>query len=223
MTLTRTGRRGVPAAILGLLTAALLLPATLDAQLIKVPMADERSIPISVHAAAGYYLTQNRFDGVSGQNWYFGDAWQYRAGVDVGLRSGSIGVSGTLATVPLQRGNSTASRGEIQLRQLLATFRSPEPRAVGQMFEIGLGLSQWANYSGTDTPTGADAEARNAVAIAIGYGFYLPMGERFALTLVQDYTTAIGPSEGLPPGARRAQEMYTTRIGLRWRATGVER
>lgn len=224
MTRTRTGRRGVPAAILGLLAAALLLPpSTLDAQLIKVPMADERSMPISVHAAAGYFLTQNRFDGISGQNWYFGDAWQYRAGVDLGLRSGSVGVSGTLATVPLQRGNSTASRGEIQLRQLLATFRSPEPRAFGQVFEIGLGLSQWADYSGTDTPTGDDAKARNAFAIAIGYGFLMPLGNRFALTLVQDYTTAIGSAEGLPPGARRSQEMYTTRIGLRWRATGVER
>jgi hypothetical protein len=186
-------------------------------------MDDRRAMPVSVQASAGYLLAQNRYDGVSGQNWYFGDAWQYRVSADVGLSMGSLGVAGTLATVPLQRGNSTASNGEIQLRQLLATFRSPEPRSFGQIFELGLGLSQWAEYAGTDVVSGDDAKPRNAVAVAIGYGVSIPLGTRFAAQLMQDYTTAIGSREGLPVGARRAQEQYTTRIGLRWRAAGAPR
>lgn len=204
------------------MAAALVLPLRApDAQLIKVPMADERTIPVAVNVSAGYLLAQNRFDGISGLTWNLGDAWQYRAGVDVGLRSGSIGVSGTVATVPIQRGSNFSSRGEIQLRQLLATFRSPEPRGFGQVIEIGVGLSQWADYSGSDVLSDAEAKAQNALAIALGYGFAVPLGRRFALQLTQDYTTAIHSREGLPAGARRSQEQYTTRIGLRWRATGV--
>jgi hypothetical protein len=194
----------------------------LGAQLIKVPMADERKIPIGIQASAGYFIAQNRFDGISGLTWNLGDAWQYRLGADVGFRSGSIGIAGTVATVPIQRGPSIGSRGDIQLRQLLATFRSPEPRTFGQIIELGAGLSQWADYSGTDVLSDADAAARNAFAIAISYGFQVPLGRRFAVQLMQDYTTAIGSREGLPAGARRSQEQYTTRIGLRWRATGVE-
>lgn len=185
-------------------------------------MSDERTVPVGIQASAGYFIAQNRFDGISGLTWNLGDAWQYRLSADVGFRSGSLGIAGTVATVPIQRGPSIASRGDIQLRQLLATFRSPEPRTFGQIIELGVGLSQWANYSGTDVLSDADAAARNAFAIAISYGFSVPLGRRFAAQLMQDYTTAIGSRDGLPAGARRSQEQYTTRIGLRWRATGVE-
>lgn len=200
-----------------------LPPRPVGAQLIRVPMDDARAMPVSVQASAGYFIAQNRFDGISGLTWYLGDAWQYRVSADVGLSAGSFGVAGTFASVPIQRGSSPASNGDIQLRQLLATFRSPEPRAFGQIIEVGLGLSQWANYSGSDALSDDDAAARNAVAIAIGYGFSMPLGERFALQVMQDYTTAIGSREGLPAGARRSQEQYTTRIGLRWRAAGAAR
>lgn len=191
------------------------------AQLIKVPMSDNRTIPVGIQASAGYFIAQDRFDGISGLTWNLGDAWQYRLSADVGFRSGSLGIAGTVATVPIQRGSNFNSRGDIQLRQLLATFRSPEPRSFGQIIELGVGLSQWANYSGTDVLSDADAAARNAFAIAISYGFAVPLGRRFAAQVMQDYTTAIGSREGLPAGARRSQEQYTTRIGLRWRATGV--
>lgn len=204
-----------------LLLALSLRPAA--AQLIRVPMADERSLPVSVQLSAGYFVAQNRFDGVSGLTWYLGDAWQYRLSADVGVSMGSFGIAGTIATVPIQRGGSAASNGDIQLRQLLATFRSPEPRGFGQVIEVGLGVSQWADYSGTDALSDADAAARNAVALAIGYGFSVPLGTRVALQVMQDYTTAIGSREGLPAGARRSQEQYTTRIGLRWRAVGAAR
>lgn len=195
----------------------------LAAQLIRVPMDDQRSLPISVQASVGYLLVQNRYDGVNGENWYFGDGWQYRVGADIGTSMGSFGVAGTVATLPLRRSGSPALNGEIQLRQALATFRSPNPRGFGQVIELGLGMSQWANYSGDDAPTGADAKARNAVAIALGYGLHIPLGSRFSIQLTQDYTTAIGSGKGLPAGARRAQEHYTTRLGLRMRALGAQR
>lgn len=184
-------------------------------------MSDEVSRPIAVFGSAGYFLTQNRFDGQSGEPWFLGDGWQYRVGADVALSVGSIGVAATFATVPLQRGSGTTSVGEIQQRQFLGTFRSPEPEGFGQVIELGLGLSQWLNYSGTGTLSAEDKQARNALALVLGYGLSIPLGKRVTVTLAQDYATVIGSGEGLPPGARRAQEQYTTRIGLRWRVAGV--
>lgn len=193
----------------------------LDAQLIKVPTSDQASRPIVVHAAAGYFITQNRFDGQSGEPWYLGDGWQYRIGADVGTDIGTLGVAASFATVAIQRGNSSASVGEIQQRQFLGTFRSPEPRGFGQVIELGVGLSQWLNYAGTDVLTSEQAKPRNALALVLGYGFSIPLGARATVALAQEYATVVGSGEGLPAGTRRAQEQYTSRIGLRWRAFGV--
>ena len=184
-------------------------------------MDDEAARPVSVMASVGYFIAQNRYDGVSAMPWYFGDAMLYRVSVDMAFGPGTFGVAGSLASVPLQRDNSPTSNGEIQLRQVMAVFRSPEPRQLGQVVEIGLGLSQYANYSGTDVVTGEDAKPRNAVAFSLGYGFAIPLGERWGITLMQDYVTAIGSREGLPAGAKRSQEQYTTRLGLRWRVLGA--
>jgi hypothetical protein len=206
----------------GLTALIALTPISrLGAQLIDVPMDDERARPISVTGSVGYFIAQSRVDGVSGLAWYFGDAVLYRLSADMAFGLGTFGVSGAMASVPLQRGNSSASNGDIQLRQLMATFRSPEPRQFGQVIEIGVGLSQYANYSGTDAVTGDDAEPRNAFAFSLGYGFVIPLGQRFGVTLMQDYVTAIGSREGLPAGAKRSQEQYTTRLGLRWRVLGA--
>jgi hypothetical protein len=193
----------------------------LHAQIIRVPTSDDVQIPVTVHGSFGYFVAQNRFDGIDDLTWYLGDAYQVRLGADVIFGMGSIGVAGTLATVPIQRGTSTASRGDIQLRQVFAMFRSPEPQGFGQVVQFGLGFSQWANYSGTDDLTSEEAAARNALAVGLSYGFALPLGKRFNLTLVQDYVTAIGSREGLPASARRSQEQFTTRIGLRWKVLGV--
>lgn len=221
MTTSRTARRGLSAVGLGLALLTVAASRPLAAQLIQVPESDSKSWPISVNASAGYFLTQNRYDGQSGQPWYLGDGWQYRVGADVQSGIGTLGVAATIATVPIRRGNNIGSVGEIQQRQLLGTYRSPEPRGFGQVIEIGVGLSQWAGYSGTDVLTADEAKARNALALVLGYGISIPLGTRFALALAQDYATVVGSGKGLPPGTRRAQEQYTTRIGLRWRAFGA--
>lgn len=206
---------------MGLLFVA--IPALADAQLIRVPSPDETRRPISVSAGVAYFQTQSRFDGQSGVSWNLGEAFQYRVSADVGLRSGSLGLAGTLAYVPINRGGDPNSDGDIQFRQLLATFRSPEASGFHQVIEIGVGLAQWANYSGTDVLTAEEGEPRNALALVIGYGFAFPMGDRFALSLVQDYGTVIGSAEGLPSGTRRSQQQFTTRVGLRWRVAGGSR
>jgi hypothetical protein len=186
-----------------------------------VPKPSDATRPISATVSAGYLLTASRFDGVSGTFWSLGDGIQYRGTMEVGTRSGAIGLTGTLATVPIRRGGSPTSDGDISLRQLLVTFRSPEGQSFYQIFEAGAGLSQWASYSGTDILSPDDRKARNGLAIMIGYGFGFALGERLSFNVVQDAATIIGSGEGLPAGERRSQQQYITRMGLRYRFTGA--
>ncbi len=204
----------------GLALCALAAARPLDAQLIRVPAPDESARPVSVALSAGYFLTQDRFDGQSGVQWQLGDGYQYRAAVDVGLRSGALGVTGSIATIPIRRDGDPASDGDITLRQFLATFRSPQGAGFSQLVEVSAGLSQWANYSGGDVLSDEDAKPRNALTFVIGYGFGFSLGERATVTLVQDYATVIGSGEGLPAGVRRSQEQFTTRLGMRYRIRG---
>jgi hypothetical protein len=193
----------------------------LAAQLIRVPKPGDAARPISASVSAGYLLTASRFDGVSGRFWSLGDGIQYRGSLELGTRSGAIGLTGTLATVPISRSGVLGSDGDITLRQLLVTFRSPEGQTFYQIFEAGAGLSQWASYSGTDVLSAEDRKARNGLAIMIGYGFGFALGERMSFNVVQDASTIIGSGEGLPAGERRSQQQYITRMGLRYRFTGA--
>lgn len=193
----------------------------LAAQLIRVPRPEEDRRAITVAVDAGLLLTERRFDATDGTYWNLGESFAYRLGADVQISAGSIGLAATLATVPLQRSGFGGSDGDIQFRQLVATFRSPEGRSFHQLIEISAGWSQWANYSGTDVLTSEQQEPRNGFVLAVGYGFAFPIGSRATITLVQDAGTVIGSGRDLPAGVSRIQRQYTTRIGLRVRAAGA--
>jgi opacity protein-like surface antigen len=205
------------------LAALVLCASPAGAQIISVPAPDQTRRPISATAAFGFLQTQSRFDGQSGVGWSLSEALQYRASVEYGLRSGSLGLAGSLASVPIRRVGGTApvdSRGDIQLRQVLATFRTNEQEGAHQILELGLGMSQWANYSGTDQLTDDEAAPRNAFTLVVGYGFGFTLGDRAAIMLVQDMATLWGSKEGLPSGESRQVRQYTTRVGLRYRFVG---
>ena len=194
----------------------------LGAQLIRVPPPDEAGRAITVSIAAGLLQTQGRFDGQSGTDWILGESFQFRGSVETSLRSGSsVGFTATFASVPLRRGVNPSASGDIQFRQFMATFRSPEGQGFYQLIELAAGLSQWANYSGTDNLTAEERKSRNGLALVIGFGFGISLGDRAAITLVQDAGTVIGSSEGLPSGVSRVQRQYTTRLGLRLRVAGA--
>ncbi|MBP7551742.1 MAG: hypothetical protein KA761_15730 [Gemmatimonadaceae bacterium] len=206
-----------------LASLVLLVARPAAAQIISVPSVDEARRPLAVSATFGFLQTQSRFDGQSGVLWILSEALQYRASVELGMKSGAFGVAASLASVPIRRDGGTAplnSNGDIELRQLLATFRTPEMEGAHQIVEVGIGASQWANYSGTDQLTAAEAEPRNAFTLVVGYGFGFTIGDRAALTLVQDVSTLWGSKEGLPSGASRMVRQYTTRVGVRYRFFG---
>lgn len=205
------------------LTVSCLLAVPARAQIINVPAPDQARRPIAASATFGFLQTQSRFDGQSGVLWQLGEALQYRATVEVGLRSGAIGVAGSLASVSIRRQGGSApanSKGDIQLRQLLGTFRTPEAEGAHQIIEVGVGASQWTDYSGSDQLTVDEAKPRNAFTLVVGYGFGFTVGGRATLMLVQDVSTLWGSKAGLPSGASRMVRQYTTRIGLRYRLRG---
>jgi len=200
------------------LVVALLSASAADAQLIKVPAPEAARRPLALSAHLGFLQTQDRFDGQSGAQWFLGEALQYRAALEYGLKSGSLALVGSLANVPIARSGGSApldSDGTIQLRQLLAAFRTPETEGPHQIVDVGLGLSQWAGYSGTDALTTEEAKARNAFTLVVGYGFGFTLGDRAAFNLVQDVATLWGSSEGLPRGRARSVRQFTTRVGVR--------
>lgn len=206
------------------LVAALLCASRASAQLIKVPLLDESRRPLSVSVHLGFLQTQDRFDGQSGSQWYLGEALQYRAALEYGIKSGSLALVGSLANVPIARnvriagsGGTAAglSDGTIQLRQYLAAFRTPETEGAHQIVDVGVGLSQWTAYSGTDALTDDERKARNAFSLVVGYGFGFTLGNRAAFNMVQDVATLWGSKEGLPSGRSRMVRQYTTRVGVR--------
>lgn len=199
------------------------LGAPLGAQLIKVPAPREARRAVTLSGSLGILQSQGRLDGQSGATWYLGEAVDRRLTVDVGLRSGAVGVSLGDARLPLSRSGGSArpdSDGEITQRSYLLTFRSRETEGAHQIIELATGMSQWADYRGTDPLTPDEAAPRRAFSLIVGYGFGFTLGRRTTLTLVQDYATLWGPGEGLRAGETRAVRQYVTRVGLRLRLTG---
>lgn len=213
--------RGVASSVAILLLVGATAP--LRAQIINVPMPGEAARPVTLSASFGFLQSGDRVDGKSGTSWYLGEAIQYKAMVDLGLRAGGLGITGSLARQPLQRVGGAATPGtvgEIDLRQLMAHFRTRDPIGAGQVIEVSAGLSQWVNYSGEDTFTAEDREARNAFTLVVGYGIAFSLGDRASIVLVQELATLWGPGEGLAANQSRQVQMYTTRLGGRFRLRG---
>ena len=59
---------------------------------------------------AGFLQSQGRVDGQSGAVWYLGEAVQRRVSLDIGLRSGALGVALADARLPLSRSGGARSR-----------------------------------------------------------------------------------------------------------------
>lgn len=205
--------------ILGLAFLLASLSARASAQLIHVPDEDEFGATISVTGGAGLLLVGNRYDAIDGTRWVMGEAIQMRGMVDIAMRSGSFGLVGTLATVPMFRANSGAP-GEIQLRQVMVSFRSPASDGFHQTLEVSGGWSQWASYRGDDVLTAEQKKPRNGLGVMLGYGAAFPMGDRVTFAFAQDIGVIVGSGKGLPVGESRSQSVYQTRIELRIRLSG---
>lgn len=205
--------------VCGAFALLLTLPERAAGQLIRVP--DEESVgpTVTLTGGAGLLLVGDRYDVTDGTRWLMGEAIQMRAMLDIAMRSGTLGVVGTLATVPMLRANSGAP-GEIQLRQLMVSLRSPSSDRFHQTIEISGGWSQWASYRGDDVLTAEQKQARNGLAVMLGYGAAFPIGSRVTFSFAQDIGAIIGSGKDLPVGESRSQSVYQTRLELRIRLSG---
>jgi hypothetical protein len=208
----------VPRVCLALVLLA-AVTARVEGQLIHVPDDDSNGPTISLTGGVGLLIAGNRYDVVEGGRWSMGDGIQKRVMLDIATRSGSFGLVGTLATVSMLRQSST-SQGEIDLRQLMLSFRSPEGYGFHQTIEIAGGWSQWASYRGDDVLTAEEREPRNGFAVMIGYGAAFPIGDRVTFSFAQDVGAIIGSGKGLPVGESRSQSVYQTRMELRIKLSG---
>lgn len=216
--ITRTAV-SVAAWLIALAAAAPGAPA--GAQIISVPERSSSTRPVHLSAEFGFLDSQGRFDGASGSYWNLGQGFQLRGALAVGFRVGALGVSASQASLPVVRsGPSGTLRGDVDLRMLLATFRTPETRGLHQIVEVSTGLAQWTNLRGDGTLEPGEEDARNAWAILIGYGFGIPIGNLGAITIVQDLGTIVGSKAGVPSGTTRVVRQYTTRLGFRFRLLG---
>lgn len=205
------------------LAVALLGPTSAGAQILRVPQAERGGPPILLAAEIGFLDTQGRYDGPSQTVWGLGQAVQYRASLAVGTGIGAFGVSASTATLPVTvSGGLGSTRGDVDLRMFLGTFRSPDAPRLHQIIEIGIGLAQWTALE-TDAPQPTDDEARNAFALQVGYGIGIPLGGRATLSIIQDLGTLVGSGKDLPSGTSRIVRQYTTRVGLRVRLAGRPR
>ncbi|MFN0097591.1 MAG: hypothetical protein ACKVS7_02875 [Gemmatimonadaceae bacterium] len=205
------------------LAALVSAAAPASAQIFNVPSALDMRRPIAISGSVGYVQTADRVDGVSGTVWRLGDALQYRAGLEIGMRAGSFGLAYSRAQHDINREGLSAplnSDGTIRLSQFLATFRSPEVPGAHQIVELSSGLAQWGNYQGSDVLSGEEAKTQNAWALQIGYGFGFTVGDRASITLIQDFAMLIGSKDGLESGQSRSVRQSVTRLGVRWRFRG---
>ncbi len=211
-----------PFALAALLVPALMLALApgLSAQILRVPGAQSSGPPIHVSAEIGFLDTQGRYDGPSQSYWNLGQGIQYRASLSIGTRMGAFGVSGSTASLPVAAATGLGvARGDVDLRMLLATFRSPHAPRLHQVIEVSLGMAQWTGLD-TDMAQPTDAESRNAFALLLGYGIGIPLGSRATVSIVQDLGTIVGSKAGVPAGTTRVVRQYTTRLGLRLRLAG---
>ena len=203
--------------------ALVLAAAPASAQILRVPSALDVRRPVALSGSVGYVQTADRFDGPSGTLWRLGDAMQYRAGLELGMRSGSFGFAYSRAEHDVRREGVAVlpgSDGTIRLTQYLATFRSPEMPGAHQIVELSSGLAQWGNYEGSDVLSAEEAKTQNAWAVQIGYGFGFTVGDRASITIIQDFAMIIGSKDGLESGQPRSVRQSVTRLGLRWRFRG---
>lgn len=202
------------------LVCAATLPTSAAAQLIRVPDEDSFGPRITLSGGAGLLFVGDRYDAIDDARWLMGEAIQMRGSVDVAMRSGSLGLVATLATVPIVRSTAPGNRGEIQLRQLMLSFRSPSSPGFHQTLEVSGGWSQWARYRGDDVLTSEAKRARNGLAVMLGYGAAFPLGDRVTFSFAQDIGAIIGSGKDLPVGESRSQNVYQTRMELRIKLSG---
>lgn len=204
-----------------ILLALLVTAAPLDAQVIRIGARPTRPA-FWASLGAGLLQSQSVNDGRTGTVWAFGDGLQYSGSIEYAMRGDAgLGLYGTYSRVGLAHYDSLGCSGGCdatgQIAQALAIFRIGGGVGFGQVIELGLGATRYADFR--EDGTGAPLEPLEPVTdftFKLGYGFGYGLSERSHIFLVQDFVTAIHSREGLDREASNLVQQRVLRIGFRY-------
>ena len=214
-------RRHTPVA---LAAALLVVAAPAAAQVVRFPARGAPSTWVS--ASAGVLQFGGTVDdGTTGSAWDFESAPELRASVERERGGGSsYGLVATYArpqlrwTGPIADVSEDQVRGQASVASLAALLGAGGGRGLHQVIEVTLGARRYSGFRTDDGRALAPADGDLAVVAAAGFGVGYPLGERAALSLVQDAGFAFhqrdrGGAREYDGGIHRS---YTTRLGVRF-------
>jgi hypothetical protein len=215
-------RRFAPLAIAATLALVAAPPAA--AQVIRVPVQGAPSAWVSL-AAGIVQFGDVVDDGTTNSAWDFQTAAVVRGSIEREYRRGtSYGVAASYArpamryTTLASSGGAARVRGAASVASLGALFRAGGGAGLHQVIEVSLGARR---YSGFRADGGGDLAPEDGdldFTGGLGFGFGYPLGERAAVTLVQDADFSFhqrekGAGTEFDGGIHRS---YVTRLGLRY-------
>ena len=195
----------------------------LQAQVIRVPQRSSQ--PSSwVAFGIGYHDMNAVIDGGTGTRWEFGTGLQYRGSLEQASgRNGTWGLTGTYARLPMTHVGDPGcglleecdAHGDVV--QLLGMFRMGGGEGFHQIFEFGLGVTHFRNFTADDTDEPlVPRDGDNDFTLAVSYGFGFGFSTRTQIFLVQDFATMWHQRHGLAGSQSNFVQQRTTRVGLRY-------
>lgn len=215
-------RRTTPA----LLAAALSLFAAgrAAAQIVRFPARQNPSAWLSLSAGIMQFGDVVD-DGTTASQWNFSSTVQYRASLEREHgNNSSYGLVGTYARPSLDYrqvagGQARIVDGSATVSSLAALFRAGGGAGLHQIIEVSVGARRYSGFRADDTDEElAPADGDVDLTGSVGFGFGFPLGQRAALTLVQDADFTYHQRErtagvDFDGGFHRT---YVTRLGIRY-------
>jgi len=153
-------------------------------------------------------------DGKTNSRWEFGSATQYHVTMEKSVSPGAtLGVHGSTGRVPLLFNGITATEADANVSRIFATARLSSGVGFHSVLEASAGATIYSNFQRRDTgaqigPSGATTD----FSFAFGYGLGYAFSPTFAVDVVQDITTDLHSSSGVPPNTDSSVRIHGTRI-----------
>lgn len=153
-------------------------------------------------------------DGATNSRWEFGSATQYHATMEKSVSGGAtLGVHGSTGRVPLLFNGTTVTDADANVSRVLATARMSSGVGFHSVLEASAGATIYSNFQRRDT--GAQigpSKATTDFTFGFGYGLGYSFSPTFAIDVVQDITTDLHSSSGVPPNTDSSVRTHGTRI-----------
>lgn len=207
--------RSVIHAMLVALSAAAVLPAASDAQIVRRPAITARQNwgGVSIGIAQGYRLT----DGTTGATWDFGSGLEYAARFEHPTASGiSVGLQGAYARPSLTySGPACNCDATARVTQLAGLLHYGQGYTFHPVYELAAGAIGYSGFRQSDdagTPLGATGTDYD-FKFSLGYGLGFGLSPNAAIEVVQEFGMVLHQKDGLAGSSSNYPRVYVTRLG----------